>query len=214
MPTLDLTLSTKQANNISIPVNIPNGWTPQVIFRNAVAPTNSFSGGVLNIVIPAADALKYDGIDFFVVATNSGITSRFLHGEFNTPVEKDRVAKISDITSAIGAGGGGGVDPTPAINAAIASEVTRANAAYGAKADVTANTNVITNLPNNYQQAFPATSNITYNGNGDVTSVTEGGITTTYTYNANGTVSTETRNGKVRTWSYDANGNPTGSVVA
>jgi YD repeat-containing protein len=58
----------------------------------------------------------------------------------------------------------------------------------------------------------PSTS-IVYNGSGQVTSVTENGITTTYTYNADGTVNTETRLGKVRTWVYDGSGNPTSSTV-
>jgi YD repeat-containing protein len=65
-----------------------------------------------------------------------------------------------------------------------------------------------------YDQAFAASSSIVYDpATGNVTSNTEGGITTAYTYNADGTVNTETRLGKVRTWAYDANGNPTSSTV-
>jgi YD repeat-containing protein len=64
-----------------------------------------------------------------------------------------------------------------------------------------------------YDRAFEASTSIVYNSAGQVTSTTEGGITTTYTYNANGTVNTETRLGKVRTWVYDASGNPTSSTV-
>jgi YD repeat-containing protein len=64
-----------------------------------------------------------------------------------------------------------------------------------------------------YVRAFEASSSIVYDGSGNVTSATEGGVTTTFTYNADGTVNTETRLGKVRTWAYDANGNPTSSTV-
>lgn len=65
-----------------------------------------------------------------------------------------------------------------------------------------------------YVPAMAATSDIVYDATtGNVTSITEGGITTTFTYNADGTVNTETRQGKVRTWTYDANGNPTSSTV-
>jgi YD repeat-containing protein len=60
---------------------------------------------------------------------------------------------------------------------------------------------------------FLPTSGISYNPDGSVSSVTEGGVTTTYTYNPDGTVNTETRLGKTRTWAYDANGNPTSSTV-
>jgi len=65
-----------------------------------------------------------------------------------------------------------------------------------------------------YVPALAPTSAIAYDATtGNVTSVTEGGITTTFTYNADGTVNTETRLGKVRTWAYDTNGNPTSSTV-
>jgi len=65
-----------------------------------------------------------------------------------------------------------------------------------------------------YVPALAATSGIVYDATtGNVTSITEGGITTTFTYNADGTVNTETRLGKVRTWAYDGNGNPTSSTV-
>lgn len=67
---------------------------------------------------------------------------------------------------------------------------------------------------NKYATAFEASSSIVYDpATGNVTSATEGGITTTFTYNADGTVNTETRQGKVRTWVYDGNGNPTSSTV-
>jgi len=66
-----------------------------------------------------------------------------------------------------------------------------------------------------YVPALAATSGIVYDAStGNVTSITEGGITTTFTYNADGTVNTESRLGKVRTWAYDASGNPTSSTVA
>lgn len=65
-----------------------------------------------------------------------------------------------------------------------------------------------------YVRTMAATSGIVYDSTtGNVTSVTEGGITTTFTYNADGTVNTETRLGKVRTWAYDGSGNPTSSTV-
>jgi YD repeat-containing protein len=65
-----------------------------------------------------------------------------------------------------------------------------------------------------YVPALAPTSSIVYDGaTGNVTSTTEGGITTTFTYNADGTVNTETRLGKVRTWAYDGSGNPTSSTV-
>jgi YD repeat-containing protein len=64
-----------------------------------------------------------------------------------------------------------------------------------------------------YARAFEPSASIVYDGSGNVTSATEGGITTTFTYNADGTVNTETRQGRVRTWAYDANGNPTSSTV-
>jgi len=65
-----------------------------------------------------------------------------------------------------------------------------------------------------YSRAFEASTAIVYDSaTGNVTSTTEGGITTTFTYNTDGTVNTETRLGKVRTWAYDANGNPTSSTV-
>lgn len=65
-----------------------------------------------------------------------------------------------------------------------------------------------------FDRAFEASSSIVYDGvTGNVTSTTEGGITTTYTYNGDGTVNTETRLGKVRTWTYDGSGNPTSSTV-
>jgi len=64
-----------------------------------------------------------------------------------------------------------------------------------------------------YDRAFEASTSIVYDGSGNVTSSTEGGVTTTFTYNLDGTVHTETRLGKVRTWAYDGSGNPTSSTV-
>ncbi|SED49965.1 YD repeat-containing protein [Rhodococcus pyridinivorans] len=58
-----------------------------------------------------------------------------------------------------------------------------------------------------YGRAFPASQTIGY-ANGNVTSVTEDGITTTYTYNADGTVDTDTRAGVTRKYTY-TNGNLT-----
>jgi hypothetical protein len=52
-----------------------------------------------------------------------------------------------------------------------------------------------------YGRAFPASQTIDYT-NGNVTSVTEDGITTTYTYNADGTVDTDTRQGVTRKYTY------------
>lgn len=62
-------------------------------------------------------------------------------------------------------------------------------------------------LRNTYGRAFPASQTIGYT-NGNVTSVTEDGITTTYTYNADGTVDTDTRQGVTRKYTY-TNGNLT-----
>ena len=60
-----------------------------------------------------------------------------------------------------------------------------------------------------YATAFPTTG-ITYDGSGNVQTVTENGITTTYTYNGDGTVHTDTRLGVTRTYTYDGSGNLTG----
>ncbi|MCJ0906210.1 hypothetical protein [Rhodococcus sp. ARC_M6] len=60
-----------------------------------------------------------------------------------------------------------------------------------------------------YAPAF-ATTGITYDGNGNVQTVTEAGITTTYTYNPDGSVHTDTRSGETRTYTYDGSGNLTG----
>jgi YD repeat-containing protein len=65
-----------------------------------------------------------------------------------------------------------------------------------------------------FDRAFEPSTSIVYDAaTGNVTSATEGGITTTFTYNTDGSVKTETRLGKVRTWVYDAAGNPTSSTV-
>lgn len=78
----------------------------------------------------------------------------------------------------------------------------------------TPGTQTATALSATFVPAFEPSTSIAYDPvTGNVTSVTEGGVTTTFTYNANGTVNTETRLGKVRTWAYDANGNPTSSTV-
>lgn len=71
-----------------------------------------------------------------------------------------------------------------------------------------------TALDGEYTAAFRPSSSILYDGSGNISSVTEGGITTTYTYNSDGTVATENRLGLVRTWTYDGNYNPISSVVA
>jgi YD repeat-containing protein len=60
-----------------------------------------------------------------------------------------------------------------------------------------------------YAPAFPTTG-ITYDGSGNVQTVTENGVTTTYTYNGDGTVHTDTRLGVTRTYTYDGSGNLTG----
>lgn len=54
---------------------------------------------------------------------------------------------------------------------------------------------------------------IVYDAAGNVTSITEGGVTTTYTYDADGNVATETRLGVTRTYAY-ADGVLTGASVA
>lgn len=78
----------------------------------------------------------------------------------------------------------------------------------------TGGTALNTALTATYAREFEPSTAIVYDGTtGNVTSSTEGGITTTYTYNADGTVNTETRLGKVRTWAYDGSGNPTSSTV-
>jgi YD repeat-containing protein len=69
-------------------------------------------------------------------------------------------------------------------------------------------------MPKHLTNTLKATSAIVYDpATGNVTSITEDGVTTTFTYNPDGTVNTETMLGKVRTWAYDANGNPTSSTV-
>lgn len=50
--------------------------------------------------------------------------------------------------------------------------------------------------------------------NGNITSITEGGVTTTYTYDIEDRVVTETRFGVTRTFSYDTAGDLLGAVVA
>lgn len=57
-----------------------------------------------------------------------------------------------------------------------------------------------------FVQAFADTS-ITYDGSGNVATVTEHGITTTYTYNGDGTVATDSRLGVTREYTYDGAGN-------
>lgn len=63
-----------------------------------------------------------------------------------------------------------------------------------------------------YAPSFPAATAISYDGNGNVQSVTENGVTTTYTYNPDGTVDTDTRDGVTRKYTYTA-GNLTGIEV-
>ncbi|ATN90842.1 minor tail protein [Gordonia phage Lysidious] len=63
-----------------------------------------------------------------------------------------------------------------------------------------------------YAPVFPDTG-ITYDGSGNVQTVTENGVTTTYTYNPDGTVATDTRAGVTRTYGYDGNGNLTSITV-
>lgn len=57
---------------------------------------------------------------------------------------------------------------------------------------------------------FPEQQSITYNPVGDVTSVTENGITTTYAYNEDGSIQSDTRLGVTRDYVYDGDGNLTG----
>ena len=72
-----------------------------------------------------------------------------------------------------------------------------------------------TALDERYTRELAPISAISYDPTtGDVTSITEGGITTTYTYNPDGTLNTETRLGKTRTRTYDGNGRLTGATVA
>ncbi|AFR48019.1 RHS repeat domain-containing protein [Gordonia sp. KTR9] len=63
-----------------------------------------------------------------------------------------------------------------------------------------------------YAPLMPDTG-ITYDGSGNVQTVTENGVTTTYTYNPDGTVATDTRDGVTRTYGYDGNGNLTSITV-
>lgn len=60
-----------------------------------------------------------------------------------------------------------------------------------------------------YAPVSPNTG-ITYDGAGNVQTVTENGITTTYTYNADSSVHTDSRAGVTRTYTYDGSGNLTG----
>lgn len=98
------------------------------------------------------------------------------------------------------------LDPKPltpgALDAAVTAKINDAGSAARGALNAT------------YAREFEPSTAIVYDGaTGNVTSLTEGGITTTYTYNADGTVNTETRLGKVRTWAYDGSGNPTSSTV-
>jgi len=116
-------------------------------------------------------------------------------------------------------------DATADADAAAASAAASATAAANAAATANAPTDTAmaaaingtgatkTALNATFDRAFEPSTSIVYDGVGNVTSSTEGGITTTYTYNADGSVHTETRQGKVRTWAYDGNGNPTSSTV-
>ncbi|QDK02786.1 hypothetical protein SEA_SQUIDDLY_34 [Gordonia phage Squiddly] len=63
-----------------------------------------------------------------------------------------------------------------------------------------------------YAPLMPDTG-ITYDGSGNVQTVTENGVMTTYTYNPDGTVATDTRGGVTRTYGYDGNGNLTSITV-
>lgn len=60
-----------------------------------------------------------------------------------------------------------------------------------------------------FAQAFADTS-ITYDGSGNVATVTEAGVLTTYTYNGDGTVATDTRLGVTREYTYA----PSGDLVS
>lgn len=68
-------------------------------------------------------------------------------------------------------------------------------------------------LDGTYAPVF-ATTGITYDGAGNVQTVTENGITTTYAYNSDGSVHTDTRAGVTRTYTYDGSGNLTGIASA
>lgn len=61
-----------------------------------------------------------------------------------------------------------------------------------------------------YAPVFADSTGITYDGDGNVQTVTENGVTTTYTYNPDGSVATDVRAGVTRTYTYDGSGNLTG----
>ena len=72
----------------------------------------------------------------------------------------------------------------------------------------TAAFNALPSLP--VSSSLPtSTTIVTDPETGNVTSVTEDGVTTTYTYNDDGSVDTDTRLGVTRQYSYDADGNLT-----
>jgi YD repeat-containing protein len=109
--------------------------------------------------------------------------------------------------------------PEPVVSDAVAAKVAAEAAADRAEAVEAVQNSAIagvvttgatkTALDATYAPAF-ATTGITYDGSGNVQTVTENGITTTYTYNTDGTVHTDTRAGVTRTYTYDGSGNLTG----
>ena len=66
----------------------------------------------------------------------------------------------------------------------------------------------------NESATFPSATAITYDGSGNVLTVTEDGVRTRFAYNPDGTVEYDVRNGVRRTYSYDGSGNLTGIVAS
>jgi hypothetical protein len=94
-----------------------------------------------------------------------------------------------------------GVVPDAGVAARVAASGSATRSAVDARVTAVGNAT--------YAPAF-ATTGITYDGSGNVQTVTENGVTTTYTYNGDGSVHTDTRLGVTRTYTYDGSGNLTG----
>ncbi|UAJ16206.1 minor tail protein [Gordonia phage Malibo] len=104
--------------------------------------------------------------------------------------------------------------PAPVVSAAVAAQQGAEAARDEAQQILDGLGEVITKADADaaYAPVFPDTG-ITYDGSGNVQTVTENGVTTTYTYNPDGTVATDTRDGVTRTYGYDGNGNLTSITV-
>lgn len=103
-----------------------------------------------------------------------------------------------------------GAITTSHLSGTIQSSLDKADSAYQKPSDGIPLADIEkADLDGAYAPLMPDTG-ITYDGNGNVQTVTENSVTTTYTYNPDGTVATDTRAGVTRTYTYDGSGNLTG----